>query len=207
MQTEAGTPLSPEIPNPASCEDAPVAATAGEGPAGNRRNFMLVVLIGVVWVAVDQITKVWAVHALSGAAPVPLVGELLQLRLVYNPGAAFSLGTGSTWVFTVLASVVVVVLLWQARHLGSTGWTWALGLLLGGAAGNLIDRLVRAPGFGQGHVVDFLALPSFPVFNVADMGITAAAVLIAVLALRGIGLDGTREPSRAERSAAGRESS
>lgn len=203
MQEEAGTPLTPDAPEPGTgAESATEQALATAYPVGHRRNLALVLLLGLGWTVLDQVTKVWAEAALTGREPVRVVGELLQLRLVYNPGAAFSLGTGSTWVFTVLATVVVVVILWQARHLGSTGWAVALGFLLGGAAGNLVDRLVRDPGFGVGHVVDFLALPSWPVFNVADMGITTAAVLIALLALRGVNLDGTREPARRHRAAA-----
>jgi signal peptidase II len=190
MQTEAGAPLTSDDPDPASGTVSPGAVV---DPAVARRNFVVVLALGSVWVLIDQLTKIWAVDALTDREPVPVVGELLQLRLLYNPGAAFSLGTGSTWIFTVLATVVVVIIIWQARHLGSRGWAIALGLLLGGAAGNLVDRLTREPGFGRGYVVDFLALPNFPVFNVADIGITCAATLIILLALRGIGLDGRRE--------------
>jgi len=150
-----------------------------------------VLIIAAVWIVIDQTTKIWAVSALTGREPIPVVGEILQFRLVFNPGAAFSLGTGSTWVFTILASVVITVLLWNARKLAHRGWAVALALLIGGAAGNLIDRLFREPGFGRGHVVDFFALPNFPVFNVADIGISCAAAFIAVLALRGESLDGS----------------
>jgi signal peptidase II len=137
------------------------------------------------WITLDQATKNWAVQTLAGQPPVPVVGQWLQLRLVYNSGAAFSLGTGSTWVFTLLASVVVLVLVWNAPRVTHRGYAVALGLLLGGAGGNLFDRLLRDPGVGHGEVVDFLALPSFPVFNVADIGISCAALLIGVLVLRG----------------------
>lgn len=137
------------------------------------------------WVALDQLTKLWAVRALTDAPPIDVAGDWLQLRLVYNSGAAFSLGTGSTWVFTVLASVVVTLLVAYARRVTHRGYAVALALLLGGAAGNLTDRLLREPGFAHGEVVDFFALPNFPVFNVADIGITCAAVLIGLLVLRG----------------------
>lgn len=137
------------------------------------------------WIALDQATKHWAVEALTGAQPVPVVADWFQLRLVYNSGAAFSLGTGSTWVFTLLASVVVAVLLWNLPRVTHRGYAVAVGLLIGGAGGNLVDRLIREPGFGRGEVVDFFALPNFPVFNVADIGITSAALLIGLLALRG----------------------
>lgn len=161
----------------------------------------LVLVVAAVWIVIDQLTKVWAVRVLTGREPIPVIGEILQFRLVFNPGAAFSLGTGSTWVFTILASVVITVLLWNARRVAHRGWAVALALLIGGAAGNLTDRLLREPSFGRGHVVDFLALPHFPVFNVADIGISCAAALIAVLALRGENIDGLDEaPSHAAES-------
>ncbi len=169
----------------------PGTALKTQEPArAHRSNFAWVVVIAGGWIALDQASKQWAASALTDRAPVSVVGELLQLRLVFNSGAAFSLGTGSTWIFTILASVVIVMLLWNARRLGSGWWALALGLLIGGAGGNLVDRLAREPGFGQGHVVDFLALPNFPVFNVADIGITSAAVLIILMVLRGHSADG-----------------
>ncbi len=159
----------------------------------HRSNLRLILIIATVWIVIDQITKIWAVSALTDRAPIPVVGEILQFRLVFNPGAAFSLGTGNTWLFTILASVVITVLLWNSRKIAHRGWAVAVALLIGGAAGNLIDRLMREPGFGRGHVVDFFALPNFPVFNVADIGISCAAAFIAVLALRGESLDGSHD--------------
>ncbi len=153
------------------------------GHRPSRRNLAWGIAAG--WILVDQVTKIWAQEALTGRPPVPVVGELLQLRLVYNSGAAFSMGAGNTWIFTIIATVVVSYLLWHTRSIDHRGWAVALGLLIGGAGGNLVDRLTREPGFGRGHVVDFLALPNFPVFNVADIGITCAAVLIGLLVLRG----------------------
>lgn len=184
MQTEAGAPLTPDEDPPDEAAN-PALSAVPERP----RNTTLVVAIGAAWVLLDQLTKTWAESALTGRPPVPVLGELLQLRLLYNPGASFSMGTGSTWVFTVLASVVVVVLIWQSRDVAHPGWRWAFGLLLGGAGGNLVDRLFRDPGPGRGHVVDFIELPNFPVFNVADMGISGAAVLIVLLALREVPLN------------------
>ena len=110
--------------------------------------------VALVVYAVDQGTKAWALAALTDAAPREVLGDFLRLYLVRNPGAAFSLGTGSTWVLTLLAVAVLVVLIRASRRLGSLGWTWAFGLVLGGALGNLTDRLIRDPGFGRGHVVD-----------------------------------------------------
>lgn len=160
---------------------------------------MLVALVGL---AADQVTKALAVELLTPGDPVPLVGELLQLYLLRNPGAAFSFATGATWIFTIIAAVVVVAVLRVSRRLGSRAWAFALGLLLAGATGNLVDRLVRAPGPARGHVVDFLALPHWPVFNVADSMICTAAAFIVVLALRGVEIDGRRAVSGRSRASA-----
>jgi signal peptidase II len=169
-----------------------------ESPA--QRRIWLTVSVAVTAltvVLVDQASKAWAVNRLAGRAPVQLVDGILRLHLTRNPGAAFSLSTGTTWVFTVIAAVVAVVIIRSTRRLGSRWWALALGLLLGGAVGNLLDRLFRAPGFGRGHVVDFieyLKFPviDFPIFNIADSCIVTAAFLIAWLGLRGVGIDGRR---------------
>ena len=145
----------------------------------------------VVYV-LDQVTKALAVARLEPGEAVEVLGPVLRLQLVYNPGAAFGIATSMTWVFTVIAVVVVVAVVRYARRLASRGWALALGLVLAGAAGNLTDRLLRQPGFARGHVVDFLELPRWPVFNVADSAICTAAVLVAVLSLRGIDVDGAR---------------
>jgi signal peptidase II len=173
--------------------DAPVVP-----PAVRRRlATWVLVLAGVVLVA-DQLTKWWALSTLETGERVPLVGDLLGLRLVFNPGAAFSIATGMTWVLTIVVVVVVVVILRAVRRIGSRGWAVALGLLLGGALGNLGDRLLRDPGFAQGHVVDMIDYGVF-VGNVADIAIVAAAILVALLGLRGIGIDGRRhEEQRAD---------
>ena len=143
--------------------------------------------------ALDQATKALAVAQLPPGEPRPLLGEVLQLHLIRNSGAAFSIAEGFTWVFTLIAAAVVVVVVHLARRVAGTGWALALGLLLAGALGNLTDRILRAPGVGRGHVVDFLQLPYWPIFNVADMCVVTAAVLIGVLGVRGVRLDGTRE--------------
>ncbi|MGB3827586.1 MAG: signal peptidase II [Ornithinimicrobium sp.] len=169
---------------------AGTALTIDSTRALHRSNLRWILILAFAWIALDQVTKTVAEQALKGEPAVPVLGELLQFRLVYNSGAAFSMGTGNTWVFTVLATLVVTALVWTARRVGHRGWAVALALLIGGAGGNLVDRLTRPPSFGQGHVVDFFALPHFPVFNVADIGISCAAVLIAVLALRGASIEG-----------------
>jgi signal peptidase II len=146
--------------------------------------------IAVVAWLVDLGTKVLAVRELSDRAPVEVIGSLLRLNLIRNPGAAFSTGTSLTPViaaFAVVAFVVVVVLATRVR---TTGWAWALGLLLAGIAGNLTDRIFREPGPLRGHVIDFLQLPHWPIFNVADICINAAAVLIVIQTVRGVPLRG-----------------
>ncbi|GAA2037313.1 signal peptidase II [Pseudokineococcus marinus] len=158
---------------------------------------LLVSVVALVW-GLDQLTKALAVSRLTEGEPVELVPGVLDLYLLYNPGAAFSLATGLTWVLTLVAVGVVVAVALMARRLGSRAWAYALGLLLGGALGNLTDRLLREPGFGTGHVVDFLRLPRWPVFNLADSAIVVAAVLVVVLSFRGVGVDGRREPGRRE---------
>ncbi|MDQ1294766.1 MAG: signal peptidase [Actinomycetota bacterium] len=149
-------------------------------------------LLALGTVLLDQVTKAWAVAELTGRRPVEAIDGILQLHLVRNSGAAFSFASGTTWIFTVIASVVAVVIVRVSRRLGSLWWAVSLGLLLGGALGNLLDRLFRAPGFGTGHVVDFLELPHWPVFNVADSCIVAAACVLSLTTLRGIEVDGTR---------------
>lgn len=150
----------------------------------------LVVLL--VW-GTDQVTKLLAVDRLVEGEPVAVVDGVLDLYLLYNPGAAFSLGTGATPLLTAFAVVVVVGVAVVARRLGSRAWALTLGVLMGGALGNLTDRLLREPGPLHGHVVDFLRLPRWPVFNVADMAVVTAAVLVVLLTLRGVGVDGSRE--------------
>ncbi len=153
---------------------------------------LLLVALALVVVALDQATKVWALSALTEGERTPLLGDLLGLTLVFNPGAALSIATGMTWILTLAALAVTVVVLRVASRLGSRAWAVALGLLLGGAVGNLIDRVFREPGVGRGEVVDFIAYADWFVGNVADIAIVVAAGLMILLGLRGIALDGTR---------------
>lgn len=115
-----------------------------------------------------------------------MLGELLGLRLFYNSGAAFSLGTGITPMLTVFACVAVTAMLVALARTWSTWWAVSVGVLLGGAVGNLVDRLTRPPGVGRGEVVDFLELPNFPIFNVADMAVVSGAVLVVLLSVRDV---------------------
>lgn len=155
----------------------------------------MVVLAGVATAVylLDQSTKWWAEHSLTEGQPRPILGEVLRLSLSHNAGAAFSTGTSYTFALTLVALAVIVVCLRMARRLRNVGWGVALGLLLGGSLGNVTDRILRAPSPFRGHVVDFLQLPHWPVFNVADSSISAAAVLFVALSFRGVHLDGTAE--------------
>lgn len=147
---------------------------------------MLLVVIAAVVLVVDQVTKVAAVAGLTGKGYVPLLGEYFGLRLVYNPGAAFSFATGMTWILALITVGVVVVIARLAPRISSRPWAVVLGLLLGGALGNLVDRMVREPGPLRGHVVDFLSYYTFFVGNVADIAIVVAAVGMMWLTLRGV---------------------
>ncbi|MCC3333322.1 signal peptidase II [Nocardia abscessus] len=151
----------------------------------------LLVLAAVV-LGLDLLTKTIAVANLTPGDPVPIIGDFARLSLVRNPGAAFSMATGMTWLLTLVAAAVVVGVVRIGRTLRSVGWAIGLGLVLGGALGNLMDRLFRAPGPLQGHVVDFVAVGWWPVFNVADSAIVCGAILLVVLTVLGFEPNGTR---------------
>lgn len=148
-------------------------------------------LVAATAYVVDVLSKIVAVDRLSDG-DVELVGDLLVLHLVRNPGAAFSTGTAYTEVLSVVAIAAVAVIIYLVRRVGSLGWAVGLGLLLAGVLGNLTDRMLREPGPLRGHVIDFFMLPHWPVFNVADICIDVAAVLIVVQVVRGVRIDGTR---------------
>ena len=146
-----------------------------------RQSLVWVVLaVAALALALDLWSKAWALSALSGGEPRPLIGHFIQLQLIHNPGAAFSLGAGSTWIFTVLATVILVAILWYSTKVTEPLLAVLLGLLAGGAAGNLWDRLTRPPGFGRGHVVDFINYDDWFIGNVADIWIVLAAILMVV---------------------------
>ena len=160
-----------------------------------RRRAQALALLGVaviVYVA-DQLTKNWVVANLPEGQTVPVLGGFLQWHFVRNPGAAFSFATGATWIFTILAIVVVGVILWQLRRLGSRAWALFFALLLGGVLGNLTDRLTREPGFPVGHVIDFISTPWMmpAIYNVADIGIVSGMVLFVLISLLGLPIDGS----------------
>jgi signal peptidase II len=174
--------------------DPPGAVPAGSSRPGTRRIWALTTMfcVAVVVLAADAISKAQVLAKLPGHPPVRLLDGLITLDLTFNAGAAFGVGTSYTAVIALIVCGVIVYIIRTARRLRSWAWTIALGLLLGGAMGNLGDRLFRAPGLLRGRVVDWINLPHFPwTFNLADASITCAAVIIAILALRGIRIDGT----------------
>jgi signal peptidase II len=187
MQDEAGAPLIA-----AHDETTPPEQTTDTSALQRSRLFAVLGGTAAVVLLLDQLSKLWALRSLTPGDPVDLVGSLIRLNLIRNPGAAFSIGTGATWVLTLIACGVLVFILVTARRLGSTAWAWALGLLLGGSLGNLADRVFREPGPGRGHVVDFIDYFGWFIGNVADVAIVGAAGVIAVLATMGIGVDGAR---------------
>lgn len=177
----------------------PPGEAAAVTPERRRKRAQALLLLGlaVVVFALDQLSKNWVVANLPEGETVPVLGGFLQWHFVRNPGAAFSMATGATWVFTLLAVVVVGVILWQVRRLGSRSWATFLALLLGGVLGNLTDRLTREPGFPEGHVIDFILTPWMwlgfnpAIYNVADMAIVVAMGLFILISLRGVPIDGS----------------
>jgi signal peptidase II len=187
VQAARGTPLTTADPD------------HRRDPAVGRRRAPYLGLLAVVAAGaytLDVVTKILAVERLDGSSNVPVVGDWLTLTLVRNPGAAFSTGTEFTVVLSVISITAALVVLWVSRRVGSRWWAVGLGLLLAGVLGNLTDRMLRQPGPFEGHVIDFLRLPSWPVFNVADICINVAAGVIILQAFRGVHVDGTREGDR-----------
>jgi len=180
-------------PQPDGSERPDGSAQQPEGQPPGRRRVVLLFSVALAVFLADVISKVIVVATLTPDRPVWLISSFLDLNLTRNSGAAFSFGTGMTIVFTAIAIGVVIFILRTSRRLRSLAWAVTLGLLLGGAAGNLTDRLLRSPGVFRGEVVDWIQLPHWPVFNVADSCIVCGGFLAVVLAARGIRLDGTRE--------------
>lgn len=159
------------------------------------RALLLLAAVAVAVYGIDQGAKFLITTNLDLGDTVQVLGEVLQLHYVTNSGAAFSLASGFTWILSIVAAGVIVVIVVFAPRIKSLGWATMFGLVLGGALGNITDRLFREPGFGTGHVVDFLQVIGFPaIFNGADVAIVASMGLFIILSLRGVGLDGTRTP-------------
>jgi signal peptidase II len=154
-----------------------------------------VAILAVLVLAADQFVKYLTVEHLPLHEAVPVLGQFFQLYYIRNSGAAFSLGSEVTWIFTIALTVVAVIIVWKAFGLRSRLWAVVLGCLLGGVLGNLTDRLFREPGFAVGHVVDMISMPWMmpAIFNVADIFIVCGMISVALLVILGIRFDGTRE--------------
>jgi len=165
----------------------------GRAPLRTAAAGTIVVILAALVLAADQFTKYLALQHLPLEQPVHVIGDFLIFFRITNAGAAFSFGENVTWVFTIALAVVALVIIWLVgTRVRSRAWTIILGLLMGGVLGNLTDRLIREPGFGVGHVVDFINTPWMipATYNVADMFITTMMVGVAILVLIGVGLDG-----------------
>lgn len=183
-------------------QDARGAPLSPDPAALPPRRARLLFIVALAVLALDVATKVLVVAELEGQRTLELLGGQLLIRVSRNPGAAFSLAEGATVLLTVIAVVVVVVIARTARRLRSAGWAAGLGLLLGGALGNLVDRLLRSPGPGRGAVVDFIDFQVWPSFNVADSGIVVGGALLVLMSILGRELDGTRMTKADRRTAA-----
>jgi len=169
---------------------------SGRAPLRPAAAGTLIAILALTVLAADQLAKHFALENLPYQEPVHVIGDFLIFYLTRNSGAAFSLGADATWIFTIALSAVVIAIVWlAATRVRSRLWAVALGLLLGGVLGNLGDRLFRDPGFGVGHVVDFINTPWMmpAIYNVADMFIVTMMIGVALLVLFGLGLDGRRD--------------
>ena len=152
----------------------------------NFKAIATVLGLGALVVSLDQLTKDIALTALEPGKSVPFIGELLKFYLIRNDSAAFSIGNGQTWIFTVISALATLAILWFGPRAKTLSWRITAGFLLGGVVGNLIDRVFREPGFPNGHVIDFLQLPfGFPIFNLADSVIVLTMSIVMFRIIRG----------------------
>lgn len=175
-------------PSPAGPNEPADAATTRRRQRWSSAAPWIAVGIALAVIAADQLTKLWAEQTLTQGERTQVLGDLLGLQLAYNAGAAFSLGTGVTWIFTIFAGIGTMIAIWFAWRVRSRAWAICIGLLLGGATTHFLDRLLRAPSFGQGHVVDFIAYFNWFIGNIADIAIFAGAVMLLVLTALGLSL-------------------
>lgn len=168
---------------------------AGRRPLPRSAAGAIVASLAAIVLAADQFVKHLTIQNLPLHEVVPVLGEFLQLYYVRNSGAAFSIGSSMTWIFTIALAVVSGVIIWKTLSVRSRLWAVVLGALLGGVLGNLTDRLLREPGFAVGHVVDMISMPWMmpAIFNVADIFIVTGMISVALLVVTGLRLDGTRE--------------
>ena len=155
---------------------------------------LILAIAAIIIYSVDQLSKLWVISTLPPGVPVPVWGNFLVFEYVKNPGAAFSFASGATWIFSLIATAVVIFIVVNARKIRSVWWAVVFGLLLGGTLGNLTDRMLREPSFGQGHVIDFISMPWMlpAIYNVADAAIVVSMVILCILVLLGINMNGTR---------------
>ena len=188
-----GTPDIPDAEGTVGDEAADRAEGQVEetAPGRGKRKIMVLFAVAVLAYLLDLSSKMIVVAKLEHHEPIELIGDWLQLSAIRNAGAAFGIGEAFTIIFTCIAATVIVVIARLARKLYSLPWAIALGLLLGGALGNLTDRIFRAPGTFQGAVVDFIAPAHFAVFNLADSAIVCGGILIVILSFKGLDPDGT----------------
>ncbi|MET7367279.1 signal peptidase II [Streptomyces sp. NPDC005566] len=191
---------TPDIPDAEGADGAEPqqpsegAAQAGSDDTGGgrgRRKILVLFVVAVIAYLLDLVSKMIVVAKLEHQEPIEIFGDWLKLDAIRNAGAAFGMGEAFTVIFTAIAAVVIVVIARLARKLYSLPWAIALGLLLGGALGNLTDRIFRAPGVFEGAVVDFIAPAHFAVFNLADSAIVCGGILIVILSFKGLDPDGT----------------
>ena len=151
-----------------------------------RLNQVFVLGFASVVIFLDQLSKILVIENFKPGVLSPMFGDVIQFNLVYNDSAAFSMGFGFTPVFAAISALAALALLWFSRRMETKSWALLLGIALGGVSGNLIDRLTRDPGFGNGLVVDFIQIPfNFPVFNLADSAIVIVAVVTVIRVMRG----------------------
>ena len=158
------------------------------------------IVTALVVVAFDLATKVWAVSRLENQADINVIGDFLKFSFLRNPGAAFSIGTNVTWVFTIISIAVSIAVLVISKNVANRAWAIALGGLLGGALGNLGDRIFRSPEPFQGHVVDFILLPNYPMFNISDSAVVIGAIAMVILSIRGIEYRGVTASAQSTKS-------
>jgi signal peptidase II len=189
LQGARGTSLNEQTRTPT---DRGVA----DRPGWASRRVLLLGGVAVLVVALDAASKAAVVAHLSGRPPIRLLGGLVYLVHTRNTGAAFSIAEGQTMLLSLVALAVVIAIVRTARRLGSKAWAFSLGLILGGAMGNLADRLLRAPGPLRGAVVDWIDLRVWPVFNLADSALVLGVCLAVLLELQGRRIDGARAAKR-----------
>ena len=199
-EPEATSGTGPETAEKAGPETAESPVTAPPQARPVPRRLRLLLMVAALVLVLDVLTKVLAVKLLVPGQPVEIIGDTITWTLVRNSGAAFSMATGYTWVLTLIATGVVAGIIWMGRRLVSLWWALGLGMILGGAVGNLMDRFFRSPAPLRGHVVDFLSVGWWPVFNLADSAVVCGAVLLVGLSMFGIDFDTEGTPPQQDSS-------